>query len=271
MIIVSLTTTSERLKLCTQTLISLENQRLMPDKIKVWVSHEPYLRDKGISLDHEWLNEIKQHLPHVEINWTENTGPYRKILPALSECSEEDYIISADDDIVYGRDWLRKIMDAHRIYPDSIIAVRARQVKRNKLGRETTYLQWPIIREEMSLQSDFVITFGGGVLFQKSFLNFDDIINKDFLEVAPTSDDLWLSRLLEIRSIEIICIPEALDDLFFIEHKEGLIKSNSPALNTKIQSFLFWAVYKRLGNLGFSICQNDVAFKNTKNYFRNRK
>ncbi len=271
MLIVSLTTTSERLKLCTQTLISLVNQSFKPEKIIVWISSSAYLRDKGICADHQWVREVQAELPLVEVRWTDNTGPYRKVLPTLEMCRDEDLVVSADDDIVYGRDWLKKIMAAHLKYPGEIIVGRARQVKRNKLGRETTYLQWPIIREEQVLDRDFVVTFGGGALLPRAAFSFGDILNKDFLEVAPTSDDLWLSRIIESQSTSVRCVPEILEELFFIEHNEGLIKSNSPSLNTKFQIFLFWLIYKRLGNLGVSICQNDVAYKKTKKYFETYK
>jgi hypothetical protein len=271
MVIVSLTTTSQRLKLCVQTLISLSSQKNKPDKISLWVSQDPYLRDQGVSPEHPLLKEIDEYLPLVEIRWTDNTGPYRKLLPTLHECTEDDLVIMVDDDVIYGRDWLCSMIDEHNLFPDSVIATRVRNIKRNKIKRETTYTQWPLVKNNRSIDHDFVITGAGGVLFKREFFRKSDIMNKDFTEVCPTADDLWFSRILEKNGVSVRCLATSLEDVFFIEHNEGLIRMNSRDLNTRLKQFTFWLVYKRLGNLGFSVCKNDVLYKQTKRYFSNDK
>lgn len=270
MIVVSLTTTSERLRFCAQTLLSLFNQSVTPDRIQLWISENPYLRDNGISPDRPEIQEFYDVFPELEIKWTLNTGPYRKLLPALNECSEDDVVIMVDDDIIYGRDWLRAMLEEHDRFPECSVATRVRKVTYNKLRRATTYTQWQLIREDMTLNEDFIITGAGGVLFRKKFFSNDDLSNLDFLSVCPTADDLWFSRILQKNGVPVRSLASALRDVFFIEHNEGLIRLNSRELNSKVKKFMFWMIHKRLGNLGFSICKNDVLYKNTKAYFANR-
>jgi hypothetical protein len=249
--------------------MSLSHQDCVPDEIQLWVSHDSYLRDDGICEDHPLILEIKQVFPLVDVRWTENTGPYRKLLPALQGSSDSDIVIIVDDDVIYGRYWLKGIMDEHRRYPESVIATRVREVRKNKVNRETTYLQWPLVRENRLLKANFVITGAGGVLFRKRFFKDIDIANKDFVQICPTADDLWFSRILEKNGIGVRCFAKGLSEIFFMEHKEGLVLSNTPNLNTRVKQFLFWLLYKRLGNLGFSICKNDVLYKDTREYFKN--
>jgi len=43
----------------------------------------------------------------------DNTGPYRKLIPALREAEPDDLIVTADDDIFSGRDWLQGLIKAY--------------------------------------------------------------------------------------------------------------------------------------------------------------
>ena len=49
MLLVSLTTTAQRLSLCRMALMSIATQTCLPDKIIVWVSDQPYLGDTGVA------------------------------------------------------------------------------------------------------------------------------------------------------------------------------------------------------------------------------
>lgn len=103
MLIVNLTTTFQRLSLCRVALISLLSQSRLPDRINLWVSKQPYLRDEGIR-DGLCIEQLLKSLPEpsrerVIVRWVENTGPYRKLIPMLREAQEDDVLVTADDDI----------------------------------------------------------------------------------------------------------------------------------------------------------------------------
>jgi hypothetical protein len=40
-----------------------------------------------------------------------NTGPYRKLFPALQVATEDDILIYADDDAIYNEIWAQTLLD----------------------------------------------------------------------------------------------------------------------------------------------------------------
>ena len=101
MLTINLTTTSERLTLCAATIWSMVHQVRKPDKIRLWISNEPYLSDKGITTLPEWVIEINNIRNILEVIFVENTGPYRKIIPALRTADQNEVLVYADDDVIY--------------------------------------------------------------------------------------------------------------------------------------------------------------------------
>ncbi|HFE8951921.1 TPA: glycosyltransferase family 2 protein, partial [Klebsiella pneumoniae] len=100
-IILNLTTTCGRLDLCSATLWSLVNQSLVPDQINLWISKEPYMADEGIKTLPNSIIKLIECNDRIKVHYTENTGPYRKIIPALRNCTDEDILVYADDDVIY--------------------------------------------------------------------------------------------------------------------------------------------------------------------------
>ena len=264
MISVNITTTLDRADLCAQAVFSIINQTLTPDKICIWLSKEPYLRDKGFTSPPTWVNELNKIKDIIEVHWTENTGPYRKLLPALRSATDSDLVITADDDIVYGRNWLHALILEHKKNPAKIIAARVRKTQTNILGKRKSYIHWPIIKTRAEVSAGFVVTHGGGAIFQRRLIS-ERLINDDsYLSICPTTDDLWYSMLIKESNSSVLVCPEALSELFFIEHDTGLENENTlitKKLTTKIYQK---TVLNLLGWLGLNICNNDISAKKIK-------
>ena len=79
---ITLTTIKSRVDLLEKVVASLHQQQLPPKKIYINVSRKAYLLDEGIDPSDSSLQRLERY-PLVRICWTENTGPYRKILPYL--------------------------------------------------------------------------------------------------------------------------------------------------------------------------------------------
>jgi glycosyltransferase involved in cell wall biosynthesis len=266
-ITVNLTTTESRQKFCIQTILSLTQQTITPDKIRVWISREPYLRDTGINTEPNWVTDLNKIKNIIEICWTKNTGPYRKLIPALKSADDDDIIITADDDIIYGETWLESLLLASKENPDMIIAARVKKITRNFLGIQKSYMQWPIITEDSILKKDFIVTHGGGTLFKKKFIRRDLLDNENFISVCPTTDDLWFSMLANKSASDIYVCTAALKELFFISHDDGLVGHNTLITSKKIAEKIYQkTILNIFGIIGFNICGNDHSHKKIKDY-----
>jgi len=272
---VNLTTTYQRLKLCKITLVSLLMQSRLPDRIVVWVSKEPYLRDEGIAND-DLVKELVKSLPGINseiisVRWVQNTGPYRKLIPMLREAAPKDIIVTADDDIFYGEDWLKHLVEAYDSAANALVAARVREVKTNFFGVNKSYLYWKIITKPTTINDNFVVTFGGGVALSRSMFREEDIYNEEYLKLAPTADDLWFSKLVRQNNINVKVLPSALREINFIEHNDGLNNHNIPSVTSFIHRLRRKLWDRPLGHLGVHVCGNDSAFSRIEAYFKNSK
>lgn len=268
MISVNLTSTLDRLPLCCHAVFSLVNQTLRPDRIVIWLSSEPYLRDRGISDIPSWVQLMNRIEPIVEVRWTANHGPYRKLLPALRESNAEDLVITADDDILYGEHWLERLVAARRENPKQVCAARVRRILRTPWGSLKSYMHWPVVSEEEVLQENVIVTFGGGAVLSRRDFSPDFLETDAYLKIAPTTDDLWFSAALACSTVAIHCVPGALSELNFIEHADGLARENMSGgrkdFSGRVKNkFLLWA-----GMLGAPICANDHYHRQVMEYWR---
>ncbi len=274
MLYVSLTTTRRRLPLCRLALLSLTHQSLRPDRIIVWVSRDAYLSDDGILTDTTLSNAFGDiHALHelIEFRWTKNVGPYRKLLPMLREMNENDLVVTADDDIFYGREWLKKLVEAFDSTTGEAVACRVREIVFNPLGRKCSYLQWPIIKQDRTVSCDnHIVTFGGGAVLRRSMFDESDLMNHDYVEVAPKADDLWMSRLLKNKNVSLKIATPALYELNFVVHSDGLENDNYPKIAGVLGRIKHHLLDKCIGYMGGAICENDRAYRRIEMYFSSR-
>lgn len=96
-VIISMTTTPDRIHKIQPTLASLLDQSRRVDAINIYV---PYTSMKGIHyIIPDWLSQLKNiHIKRVDID----EGPATKLLPAIRENNINTRIIVVDDDVIYG-------------------------------------------------------------------------------------------------------------------------------------------------------------------------
>jgi hypothetical protein len=206
-IYISLTSIFQNQEILLETLISLLNQKLLPDKIFIYLSIEPFLKDIGFS-DKEITNEqLKELLSKNEnkiiINWTENTGPYRKLLPLLKEKWNDDcIIITVDDDTVYNENLIENFYNEYCKYK-CLISNRGFTPKLIDNNLETfDYYAHDINKEKYIYNFP---TGKGGILYKPEFFHKtkDLIFNKDiFFKTCGTNDDIWFYIVRVKNNIE---------------------------------------------------------------------
>ena len=112
-VIISLTTIPSRLPYLHLTIKSLLDQRVGFDRILLWVHRdlEDALPPKLARLQGE----------RFAVRYSETTEPHRKLVETL-KLHPERIIVVCDDDMMYPRDWLQRLMECWRRTPGDIVA-----------------------------------------------------------------------------------------------------------------------------------------------------
>lgn len=186
-IVVSLTSFPERVKdekvlgIC---LFSIFCQTFRPDEVVLWLSEEEFGgRNKKLP---EYLQTFV--LMGLTIRWTESQKCFTKLIPAL-EAFPDDVIVTADDDVFYGRRWLAGLYKVWCKNPDSIVAHRIRRVSATSTNI-ATYLDWPLVVDSPPSVLNF-LTGVGGVLYPPMVLHKTVFERKLREEISPLNDDIW--------------------------------------------------------------------------------
>lgn len=196
-IYVSITSMQQRQSELVVTLNSIINQTMKPDCIFLYLSEEPYMLDAGFKdkiITNKQLNTLLESTPLIEVIWTDNTGPYRKLLPLLKDNFDNDcLIITIDDDTQYNSTLVEtyvNLFDAHQCQ----IGARAtlmdlKNARAMKYGGNPHY--------NVSAISNFN-TGKGGILYHPSFFRkFGEVVfdDKIYNELCFTNDDIWFNCL----------------------------------------------------------------------------
>lgn len=248
-VIVSCTTTRQRLPMLLYMLMSLQQQSRQPDRIVVNISREPYLSDEGIESLPEWLEQGP-----AEVNWVPNTGPYRKLLPLINECTDADRIITVDDDVLYHPNWLTMLLELDEAHPDHLVCTRARRMKRGFWGWKR-YSHWRVLKQR-TMGMNLMPTGSGGILYKRTLLDMDFLDDPQAQQLAPTTDDLWFRMAGMRKGTPVLVAPEAGRENIFLKHNKGLEEINKKKKRKKFMDFI------KGGKAGL----NDTSWKRTCRY-----
>lgn len=197
-----------------------------------------------------------------------NTGSYRKLLPALDFADDMDLIVTADDDILYATNWLKNLLNFSTSETDSIVCCRARLLKKNIFGNWQNYSKWDLINEKMK-GNNILPTGGAGTVYKKYLLDVDFLTNQFFLEIAPTTDDLWFRMASLRKNTSVAVFPEIDKKNIYLLHSFGLEQENILKTNKSPYSFYFPYYYKWkkiLDYIGVNQSQNDFAWDSINKY-----
>lgn len=270
MVIVNITSIYSRLDLCCATVWSLIQQERLPDKINIWLSHDAYMADKGVKNSPEWVEQLNKIHNIISVNFTDNIGPYRKIIPALRKYPADYTLVYADDDVVYGKQWLSELCKTYENYNgEYVVASRVRLMKKNIFGQYRSYIDFPLCTQSCLLSEDLLITGVGGCILNSSHIDRALIEDNIFLNLAPRTDDIWLSKIILLSGSKVMVNPNSLAQVFTIEHDNEALSSLNTTYNKPLRKFNF---YRRVKNkllryFGVSITNNDISIKKVNNHF----
>lgn len=206
-IIVSLTTIDSRISAVGECLRTLLRQNYGNYEVRLNVSKDPYLLDKGVS-----ENFVSECVPDgVSVVFVENTGPYRKLLPVLETVDENDIVVTVDDDVIYPDNFLSTLVAANMVY-DCPIAYRGRDITIDS-GGISGYGKWRKSNLTGSALSKLP-TGKDGVLYRRRYFHrgvFDIDAAK---ALAPTTDDLWFKWHTAINGKDSVLLFDSLSESF---------------------------------------------------------
>jgi hypothetical protein len=149
-----------------------------------------------------WLDDkaLFSHLPlslerlktrGLEVRLCDNYGPHTKYYPYVQgESTSASPLVTADDDILYPRYWLRDLAEAYRREPNVLHCHLAKVISLEE-DRVAKYGTWQTCNSiEPSLSN---VAHGvAGVIYPPLFVVALKQAGDAFRECCPKADDLWL-------------------------------------------------------------------------------
>ena len=221
----SLTSHGSRIGTAYLTVESIARGQARPARIMLWLDDDDALANLPATLR-------RQVARGLEVRASENFGPHTKYFPYID--SEDDFsrpLVTADDDVIYPRPWLRELLAHHALYPDEVVCHRARVVVFDGAAL-APYNNWPMCASTApSLMH--LATGVSGVLYPVAMQRALKQAGRAFLACCPKADDLWLhvtavrsgARIRQLRSAvsDFPCVPASQHQaLCLVNMGEGL-------------------------------------------------
>lgn len=186
-IIVSLTTYGKRLFDVAITIESIMQGSMKPNRIVLWLGEDM----RNITLP---ITLQKQQNRGLEISYCKDIRSYKKLIPTLKKYPEAS-IITIDDDAIYEYDLVEKLVNMHKLYPQSIIANRIHQMVLDQIGKPVSYMKWNWYANPKESSPLNFFTSGGGVLFPPHSLNIEVFNEHVFTDICKYADDVWWNAM----------------------------------------------------------------------------
>jgi hypothetical protein len=185
-IIISLTSYPDRIPSLHLTLYSLLRQSFKPDAIVLWLAEEQFPGGEAALPDK--IKNLKKY--GLQIMWYHDIKSFKKLIPAL-KAFPNDIIVTADDDAFYNQNWLLILYKGYQTKPSCISCHRAYSIGFDNKGDVLPYNEWKAATSDLQESYTTFFTGVGGVLYPPKVLN-EDVFNEEiFMNIYPTTDDIW--------------------------------------------------------------------------------
>lgn len=198
-LVISLTCYPGRIGTLFLTLESLIQQNLSNIKIVVYLSKDEFPDEQIPYLLRKQCNR------GVEIKFvSDNLRSYKKLHYAISDYPDLP-ILTADDDILYPRDWAKKFYEYFLKNNETILYARGHKILLDEEGKPKPYSTFT--KPEAQKADNLVIPTGVSGILYPPHCFYKDVRNADiFMRLAPRADDLWyrLMTLMNNRKCMLI-------------------------------------------------------------------
>jgi hypothetical protein len=212
--VVSLTTYGKRIQSVHLVIDSIGRGQMRPSRVILWLDDVSLINNLPIG-----IRRLQKR--GLEVRQCENYGPYKKFYPYVE--SLQDFgapLVTADDDVLYPRQWLKKLVEAFEQFPDVVNCYRAHTIKLNGCGFEN-YVSWELTDSTKPSFRHFA-TGVAGIIYPPSLQRALKHGATGFLSCCPKNDDVWLHaqalrsgyrvRQIDDRQLRILEIPGTQSD-----------------------------------------------------------
>jgi hypothetical protein len=182
--VVSLTSYGKRIDTVYLVIESIARGSVLPAELILWLDDERRYRSLPASLE-------RLKLRGLTVTLCGDYGPHKKYYPYVA--SQKEFVlplVTADDDVLYPRDWLRRLMNAFEQDSEVVNGYRARVITFQ--GQSLApYAQWGLCS---STKPSWRHLLNGvsGVIYPPRFLAALKRAGSGFEKCCPKADDVWL-------------------------------------------------------------------------------
>lgn len=181
--VVSMTSWRPRLPDLPLVLLSLLRQSHRPSSVHVWLTPS----------DHSLLEPLVMErfsFHGVRFETCDDLGPHKKWLPMIEGGASDPFVI-CDDDILYPRNWLGRLI--HEDRRDAYVGVRCHEISYDSAGIPLSYEKWSRdVAWESEPSKDLFITGCGGAIIHPERIRDEFRDRGAIFEKCPRADDIWL-------------------------------------------------------------------------------
>jgi hypothetical protein len=237
-----------------------------PVELHLFLSREPYLLDRGFKRlpgflrRRIWRSRMGRGL-RLQVHWTANIGPYRKLLPLLERLTPEQQaadplLITADDDTLYPPTWLQQLVAGQERF-GCVVAFRGRRMVLGEQGL-LPYRQWIAHHPSLLEPSLFTVPTGkDGICYRLSQLDWRVMDHRLALEIAGHADDLWFKAHALLTNTPAVLLHQSLSQQF-----PELTRQGRPVRDDRKQKYVSPGLYLSINKQG----GNDVVWRKCLEY-----
>lgn len=179
----SLTSWRPRLVNLPLVLLALCQQTLRPKEIIVWLTPDDRKAIAG---------NIIERFSDFEVRFAtcDDLKPHKKWLPVVEEGQTDPFVI-CDDDIIYPRDWFKRLVAEDRI--DSYVGCKCHRIIVGAAGAIAPYSMWQKQISSNGVPSHGIFVTGvGGAIIHPHRIPRKFVDRAEISRNCPTADDVWL-------------------------------------------------------------------------------
>lgn len=195
--LVSLTSFPARLASVHLAIESIFRQSEPPGSVYLWLYEGETKRSEL-----PWtLRRLEKRGLRIEFV-PENLRGAKKLIYAAHAFPERT-IVTADDDLIYPRDWLERLTTTSQATPETVICHRGHTIRRRPDGRFHRY--WDCMRSDpggVSPSFALLPTGGAGALYPPGTLSPRVFDTQLMHGLCPTADDIWFKAMTLLNGVK---------------------------------------------------------------------